>query len=1247
MKKFILLIAAAIIAAGAVQAKTADELRIYLNPGHGSWGPNDRPMATIPYPNLPETGMPDTCGFYESNTNLWKILRMGAALENMGVKHENIMYSRVKNGPYPYTKDNYDPDEIYNRPLSAICREVDANNMDIFVSIHSNAASEGSTTNYPLFLYRGSDGEGGDSVAGSRNMCLSTWGPHYMDELDPQSYYSRTSTNVRGDISFYGSSYTTTTSKGTFRGYLGVLRHGTPGFLMEGYFHTYQPARHRALNKDYCGQEGIRTARGLAAYFGLKGESTGYIMGTVKDLHEKIVNSLFHYAPNTNDQWLPLNGATVTLYKNNNAVQTYNVDTLYNGIFVFENLEPGTYTLRATAPGYKPQGTYTESTVSDEYKNLVTTSLGDYTVTANATTYAKLYLESESYVPPTITYVNYPDPAQPTYLKLPESFKFGEGKSSNLAMAGTVKRAIVRGDSTVVLTAEGNTPHLYLINNTTKSVVKELSTEGIVAVDTANAGDYSALNDIAFTADGQLVGVNSMLCQYSAGQVDAGYQRGTIRFYKWASLDSVPTLWLTSQSSANFYRAIMGRGLAVSGTANECKIITTGTTTGTSTGSRMLVISATDNTITSTVFTENTITNGNFSTIKNGVNKQLVVSPYSDDNFVIDGENCLPQEFTPAAANNTNSTINSILNDSTVGNAATGIQFFKYAKHALMVTPAVDGNNVLGLKLYSVDGGLDQAKLLGTTSIAASSGASSAARKAAATLPVVASGATVKGEDINLYLFVDTTMYSFSTSDVEQPLVKGVFAYALSSTENSDSYTLTYSLTDASSNVNVVLTPAEGDAITIPMGSQEKGTYTTTVEKSQLTPNVKYNWNVEVQNAAVPTVKTFFTTTSNSGRGVAIDLNPESSRFGDIYYSDPYGTTKGMYFYNPDGSAMSTTPYITSGWVSNTASPFRLAVDPVNGYVYSADWSDAHAGLWGFNPAAPENGLFNFFQGTTESTGRIVNGDVTVGGGTTGAYFFGTGDNTKLVTFVEDYPTGNNGQTLCLYNVGTDTTWNAAPSKTFPTVSALMINTNVNIYADTLGMWVAQVRGAGNNGVNVPSFVYADYDDNVLFNSGNLDGEIQDGSWGAAIVMSPDRSKLAVCTAKPNINVYNITWTGNTPALTLDYTITYPTDSRGQNILNQMAFDYVGNLYVANRYQSYGFTMPKDAQVVTTPAAQRYYLYTTVETGVDNVTAAKTVKSVQYVNAAGMTSSTPFDGINIVVTNYTDGTKSVVKKVMK
>ena len=92
MKKILLLAVAAIMAAGIMQAKTADEIRIYLNPGHGSWGPNDRPMATIPYPMLPETGRPDTNGFYESNTNLWKSIQTRATLIKMGVKPENITF---------------------------------------------------------------------------------------------------------------------------------------------------------------------------------------------------------------------------------------------------------------------------------------------------------------------------------------------------------------------------------------------------------------------------------------------------------------------------------------------------------------------------------------------------------------------------------------------------------------------------------------------------------------------------------------------------------------------------------------------------------------------------------------------------------------------------------------------------------------------------------------------------------------------------------------------------------------------------------------------------------------------------------------------------------------------------------------------------------------------------------------------------------------------------------------------------
>ena len=51
----------------------------------------------------------------------------------------------------------------------------------------------------------------------------------------------------------------------------------------------------------------------------------------------------------------------------------------------------------------------------------------------------------------------------------------------------------------------------------------------------------------------------------------------------------------------------------------------------------------------------------------------------------------------------------------------------------------------------------------------------------------------------------------------------------------------------------------------------------------------------------------------------------------------------------------------------------------------------------------------------------------------------------------------------------------------------------------------------------------------------------------------------------------------------------------------------------------------------------------TVVTHVDDVTVAKTVKSVRYYNVAGIETSEPQAGVNIVVTTYTDGTKTTTK----
>jgi hypothetical protein len=50
-------------------------------------------------------------------------------------------------------------------------------------------------------------------------------------------------------------------------------------------------------------------------------------------------------------------------------------------------------------------------------------------------------------------------------------------------------------------------------------------------------------------------------------------------------------------------------------------------------------------------------------------------------------------------------------------------------------------------------------------------------------------------------------------------------------------------------------------------------------------------------------------------------------------------------------------------------------------------------------------------------------------------------------------------------------------------------------------------------------------------------------------------------------------------------------------------------------------------------------------TAVENINADKQMTGVQYVNMAGMTSDKPFDGMNVVVTTYNDGTTTTAKVI--
>ena len=386
MKKFILSIFAL-----CCFAMSANAIKVYINPGHGSWGANCRPMNTINY------AAGDTLGFFESNTNLWKSFMLESKLLEAGY---GVKMSRRASGGSGTNE--------FNKALSTICNEAENYGADYFISIHSNAGPEGELggangkfANYPVILWRGYTSKPG--VTNSDKMakaCVTRlyeafWAkpatPNGGGGPEPTTYYSPSNPRILGDLDFYETSST--------YGYLGALKHSIPGYLSEGYFHTYSPARHRALSPEWCRQEGVRYFRGIQDYYGKAGEKVGYIMGYVRSKADKFSHKYYIPYTGSNDEYLPLNGAKIVLRNEKKEViktncynyvkrmlkdqDYYTTDHNYNGVFVFENLTPGNYTLYVHKSGYKDV-------------------VQEVTVTADKTIYPEIFMEKGAGTEPNI-----------------------------------------------------------------------------------------------------------------------------------------------------------------------------------------------------------------------------------------------------------------------------------------------------------------------------------------------------------------------------------------------------------------------------------------------------------------------------------------------------------------------------------------------------------------------------------------------------------------------------------------------------------------------------------------------------------------------------------------------------------------------------------------------------------------------------------------------------------------------------
>ena len=1222
MKKILIAIFAATMSlcAFAGQNKSITEARIYINPGHGSWTANDRNMATINH------NTSDTTGFYESNTNLWKGLKLRQILIDWGMPASNICMSRVKNGPYPHTEAEA---EKYNRNLTEIAQEANSFNSDYFLSIHSDAGTENHTLlihkGYTVpaddnYMYHGTKYTAKELMQVCSDICHTLWPiltSNGIDVMNASYMQPGKKPYIYGDFTFYYN-WTTPSQNTGKSGYLGVLRTNTcPGLLSEGYSHQYMPATHRALNPDYCGQEGMRYARGMQEWFGWEKDPKGYIMGSVKDLHNRLLHNLYNFAAGSFDQWKPVNNALVTLYKGGVEVAKYQGDDEWNGVFVFEKLEPGNdYTIDVEAPGYK-----TAFALDEEYGRTHET----FTVTANETTYPIIYLEEEGYEGNPC--YNYPDPDQEKWLVISDKYEMRKDYADKkiAALEGkTIRKEIAHGDSIYVLALDADkNPYIYIVNAKTQELYKELSTAGVG--DASDERELLKISDIAFTSDSILVA-----CNYEHMSLDDDDNvTGKFRVYKWAKDEETrtptgdPEIWFTGEvpnAVGNLYNSYTGQTLAVTGRLEDCKVITSAQTTSTAGTVRFAIFTVTRKGVVSVVRNQD---DTNMKAVSVGNDFHIVASPFNNDAFVLDGSAMTATEYLLAEAADGGKGAHSkttSLSTSVMPAVANGVHFFKYAKHVVMAVPKTDANgNIYGVALYDVNNGLDKAKLIETTNTELDASSPS----------FVMVSTHVEGEDITIYLNKDNTVSRFTTQDVEQTYYQAVYAYDLNVVAEGANYKFTFSANnDCLAGGNLIFYDATTGAKVgeialenVVAGENEKVVAAAEIPGAQ---GQVLNWAVKVAGYNVTKLMQLNAKEDYLlNRAYAtVDNSTESANFGKIYVSDYIGASKagnGVYVYDQNYVKENETAY-TEGVKFNTNQ--GIAVD-AKGKVYVADNAAANSGVYVANP---NDMLFAQFYEGTRTSGVISNNGVEVGGITSSISFYGN----KMYTYNKN---AAGKYVINVYDMSTPTNaWGVAPTNEislFATMTA-----DASIVAVEQGVWVCQTMVSSGVTTTTPALFFVTNEGEVTFNQGDVQNKhLLQGAAGSALAVSVDGKTLAVNDENGFIQCYNVKWNGNVPTLEPKYAFEHGVGVGAKRIqdgvtVEQMSFDYAGNLVVAGHYLGV-FILPTENNVCETPARS----WLTVTSGNASVAIEEVDTDenapVEYYNLQGMKVARPENGIFI------------------
>ena len=314
-----------------------------------------------------------------------------------------------------------------------------------------------------------------------------------------------------------------------------------------------------------------------------------------------------------------------------------------------------------------------------------------------------------------------------------------------LSIEGIVKRAVQIGESTVVLTHEGDgTPHLYKVVDDTLEA--EISQEGVVAA----AAGYLSISDIAATEDGKLVACNYIECTFEP--------TNTSYFYIWNAIDEAPAVWFTSQKSTNYNNAYMGWTMAVKGTSTDAVVTISGFNKSNKRTrfSHLKVVGGSYDDATYEYSRDNAALHA--SVLGNAY--ELNASPLASANWIIDAELTSPIEFE--GKNGVEIDTYTTMSETFFGKKFNGATYFSIAGAHFMVAPYADAEGkVVGVKLMHITRGLAAAKELQVLDLATPEVAT-----AAATAVLVEEVDNADGQvsnDVTITLITDAKVHTLTT----------------------------------------------------------------------------------------------------------------------------------------------------------------------------------------------------------------------------------------------------------------------------------------------------------------------------------------------------------------------------------------------------------------------------------------------------------------------------------------------------